>query len=120
MLKNSMLSGSPPCSPQMPTSRCGFALRPFSTAMRTSCPTPSRSSVWKGLKGRIFTLPSMPGSSSPSTYLSRNLPSASSRLKYVDDAEGKFLLKYVDGLEEPGIEGKVKIKSVDLGGRRII
>jgi len=26
-----------------------------------------------------------------------------------DDAEGKFLLKYVDGLEEPGIEGKVKI-----------
>ena len=26
-----------------------------------------------------------------------------------DDAEGKFLLKYVDGLEEPGVEGKVKI-----------
>jgi len=26
-----------------------------------------------------------------------------------DDAEGKFLLKYVDGLREPGIEGKVKI-----------
>jgi len=26
-----------------------------------------------------------------------------------DDAEGKFLLKYVDGLTEPGIEGKVKI-----------
>src|SRR6266700_663428 len=26
-----------------------------------------------------------------------------------DDAEGKFLLKYVDGLEEPGIEDKVKI-----------
>jgi pyruvate, orthophosphate dikinase len=30
-----------------------------------------------------------------------------------DDAEGKFLLKYVDGLEEPGIEGKVKILSVN-------
>ena len=26
-----------------------------------------------------------------------------------DDAEGKFLLKYVDGLQEPGIEGRVKI-----------
>ena len=26
-----------------------------------------------------------------------------------DDAEGKFLLKYVDGLVEPGVEGKVKI-----------
>src|SRR5947207_6195720 len=26
-----------------------------------------------------------------------------------DDAEGKFLLRYVDGLTEPGIEGKVKI-----------
>jgi len=30
-----------------------------------------------------------------------------------DDAEGKFLLKYVDGLEEPGIEGKVKILPVN-------
>jgi pyruvate, orthophosphate dikinase len=30
-----------------------------------------------------------------------------------DDAEGKFLLKYVDGLEEPGIEGKVKILAVN-------
>ncbi len=38
-----------PCSPQMPTSRSGFALRPCSTAMRTSCPTPSRSNVWNGL-----------------------------------------------------------------------
>jgi pyruvate, orthophosphate dikinase len=26
-----------------------------------------------------------------------------------DDAEGKFLLRYVEGLEEPGLEGKVKI-----------
>jgi pyruvate,orthophosphate dikinase len=26
-----------------------------------------------------------------------------------DDAEGKFLLKYVDGLEEPGTKEKVKI-----------
>jgi pyruvate,orthophosphate dikinase len=26
-----------------------------------------------------------------------------------DDAEGKFLLKYVDGLEEPGLKDKVKI-----------
>jgi pyruvate,orthophosphate dikinase len=26
-----------------------------------------------------------------------------------DDAEGKFLLKYVDGLTEPGVEGRVKI-----------
>jgi pyruvate,orthophosphate dikinase len=30
-----------------------------------------------------------------------------------DDAEGKFLLKYVDGLQEPGIEGKVKILPVN-------
>src|SRR5207302_623529 len=30
-----------------------------------------------------------------------------------DDAEGKFLLKYVDGLSEPGIEGKVKILPVN-------
>jgi pyruvate, orthophosphate dikinase len=26
-----------------------------------------------------------------------------------DDAEGKFLLKYVDGLEEPGLKERVKI-----------
>ncbi len=30
-----------------------------------------------------------------------------------DDAEGKFLLKYVDGLVEPGVEGKVKILPVN-------
>jgi pyruvate, orthophosphate dikinase len=30
-----------------------------------------------------------------------------------DDAEGKFLLKYVDGLEEPGITGRVKILPVN-------
>ena len=30
-----------------------------------------------------------------------------------DDAEGKFLLKYVDGLQEPGIDGKVKILPVN-------
>ena len=30
-----------------------------------------------------------------------------------DDAEGKFLLKYVEGLEEPGIEGRVKILPVN-------
>ncbi len=30
-----------------------------------------------------------------------------------DDAEGKFLLKYVDGLSEPGIEGRVKILPVN-------
>ena len=30
-----------------------------------------------------------------------------------DDAEGKFLLKYVDGLTEPGIEGRVKILPVN-------
>ena len=30
-----------------------------------------------------------------------------------DDAEGKFLLRYVDGLSEPGIEGKVKILPVN-------
>ncbi len=30
-----------------------------------------------------------------------------------DDAEGKFLLKYVDGLEEPGADGKVKILPVN-------
>src|SRR5579885_1393951 len=48
--------------------------------MRTRRPTPSRSSVWKGFVGRIFTGWSSPGSSRPSTYFSRNLPSASSRL----------------------------------------
>ncbi|MBO0793685.1 MAG: pyruvate, phosphate dikinase, partial [Ktedonobacteraceae bacterium] len=30
-----------------------------------------------------------------------------------DDAEGKFLLKYVDGLEEPGLKDKVKILPVN-------
>src|SRR5207244_5389486 len=30
-----------------------------------------------------------------------------------DDADGNFLLKYVDGLSEPGIEGKVKIMTVN-------
>ncbi len=30
-----------------------------------------------------------------------------------DDAEGKFLLKYVDGLEEPGLKEKVKILPVN-------
>ena len=30
-----------------------------------------------------------------------------------DDAEGKFLLKYVEGLTEPGVEGKVKILPVN-------
>lgn len=30
-----------------------------------------------------------------------------------DDAEGKFLLKYVEGLKEPGIEGTVKILPVN-------
>jgi pyruvate,orthophosphate dikinase len=30
-----------------------------------------------------------------------------------DDAEGKFLLKYLDGLEEPGLKEKVKILSVN-------
>ena len=31
-----MEAGSPPCSPQMPTSRPGRAARPFSTAIRIS------------------------------------------------------------------------------------
>ena len=30
-----------------------------------------------------------------------------------DDAEGKFLLKYIDGLEEPGLKDKVKILPVN-------
>ncbi|HKF37667.1 MAG TPA: putative PEP-binding protein, partial [Ktedonobacteraceae bacterium] len=30
-----------------------------------------------------------------------------------DDAEGKFLLKYVDGLEEPGLKERVKILPVN-------
>ena len=30
-----------------------------------------------------------------------------------DDAEGKFLLKYVDGLEEPGLKERVKILSAN-------
>ena len=33
--------GSPPCSPQMPIFRSGFAARPRSTAIRISSPTPS-------------------------------------------------------------------------------
>ena len=30
-----------------------------------------------------------------------------------DDAEGKFLLKYIDGLEEPGLKEKVKILPIN-------
>ena len=39
------MSGSPPCSPQMPIFRSGRVLRPFSTAIFISWPTPSWSIV---------------------------------------------------------------------------
>ena len=62
--------GSPPCSPQMPTLRSGRVLRPSFDGHAPSAWTMTGSSDWNGLYGRILS----------STYLSRNLPSASSRL----------------------------------------
>ena len=41
-------SGSPPCSPQMPTFRFGRVMRPRSVPIFTSCPTPSWSRTAKG------------------------------------------------------------------------
>jgi hypothetical protein len=46
--QNATETGSPPCSPQMPSLRPGRALRPRSVAMRTSSPTPPRSIVTNG------------------------------------------------------------------------
>ena len=60
--------GSPPCSPQIPTSSPGRVARPLSTAIFIK-PATASSSVWNGLTGRILS----------STYLSRKPPSASSR-----------------------------------------
>src|SRR5215210_7480043 len=45
-------SGSPPCSPQMPSLRSSLTLRPRSTAMRISSPTPSWSRNSNGLRSR--------------------------------------------------------------------
>ena len=36
-----MLSGSPPCSPQIPNLRCLFCFLPFSTAISIKSETPS-------------------------------------------------------------------------------
>ena len=44
-----MLDGSPPCSPQMPSLMSGRVLRPFSTAIFMSWPTPTVSIEAKGL-----------------------------------------------------------------------
>src|SRR5205085_2034659 len=69
MSKNAIDSGSPPCSPQMPSLRCGFASRPVHAASRTSQPTPGLSIVSNGLRSRILR----------SMYFARKRPSTSSR-----------------------------------------
>src|ERR1017187_4101395 len=58
-----MEEGSPPCSPQIPILMVGRVLRPFSTAILSNCPTPSRSST---ANGSCFRIPS-------SRYFGRNL-----------------------------------------------
>lgn len=40
-------SASPPCSPQIPIFRPGCVLRPLTTAVRMSCPTPSTEEVMR-------------------------------------------------------------------------
>ena len=52
--QNFTLSGSPPCSPQIPILRFGFTARPLVMPMRISSPMPSWSMVWNGSAGRIF------------------------------------------------------------------
>ena len=51
LFKEVIRSGSPPCSPQMPSFRSARAERPFSTPIRTSAPTPSRSIDTNGSQG---------------------------------------------------------------------
>ena len=53
MWQNSTEFGSPPCSPQMPISSFGLVLRPFSTPIRITSPTPSRSMEMNGSDARI-------------------------------------------------------------------
>ena len=50
------LSGSPPCSPQMPTLRSGPGAPAALVADLINWPTPSWSSTWNGSRGRIFAL----------------------------------------------------------------
>src|SRR5919199_1462791 len=69
MWKKSIDSGSPPCSPQIPSLRSGLASRPVHAASRTSQPTPGLSIVSNGLRSTILR----------SMYRLRNLPSTSSR-----------------------------------------
>src|SRR5918995_1431333 len=47
-------TGSPPCSPQMPSVRSGLASLPVQAARRTSQPTPGWSIVSNGLRSTIF------------------------------------------------------------------
>src|SRR4029078_5809135 len=54
--KKPLERGSPPCSPQTPTFRPGFASRPRFVASKTSSPTPGWSSVANGSSGRIPAL----------------------------------------------------------------
>ena len=54
MWKKAIDSGSPPCSPQMPSFRSGFASRPVQAPRRTSQPTPGLSIVSNGLRSTIF------------------------------------------------------------------
>ena len=54
MWKNSIESGSPPCSPQMPSLRSGRASRPTHAASRTSQPTPGLSIVSNGERSMIL------------------------------------------------------------------
>ena len=55
MLKNAIESGSPPCSPQIPSFRPGWASRPTHAASRTSHPTPGASIVSNGERSTIFS-----------------------------------------------------------------
>ena len=54
MWKKSIDSGSPPCSPQMPSLRPGWASRPTQAASRTSQPTPGLSIVSNGERSMIL------------------------------------------------------------------
>ena len=48
LLQNSMVEGSPPCSPQMPSLMSGRVCLPSSAAILTNLPTPVWSSLANG------------------------------------------------------------------------
>ena len=53
MWKNAIDSGSPPCSPQIPSLSDGLASRPTQAPSRTSQPTPGLSIVSNGERSRM-------------------------------------------------------------------